>query len=536
MTNEISPFKNEPPTAWSREENRHKMQSALEKVRQELGKSYPVLISGKPLWTKETIVSINPANLNEVVGVVAKGSQELADQAIEAAKKAWEFWQKVSYRQRAEYLFKAAELMRTQRFELLAWLVFEAGKNWREADVDVAEAIDFLEYYGRQMLLLGEPRLTEAQIPAETNISYYIPRGIGLVLGIWNFPCAINTGMNAASIVAGNAVIFKPASLTPVIGYKIVEIFQEAGLPDGVLNYLPGAGEEVGEYLVKHPDISVIVLTGSKDAGLRIDKLAGEHPHRYGIKRRVLETGGKNALIVDSDADLDEAIKGTVASWLGYQGQKCSACSRVIILEDIHDYFIERLIQAAKSLQIGDPQDPGTFMGPLISQEALKKVQSYVEIGKGEGKLLLERDVPEEFKERGYYIGPVIFTDVSPQARIAQEEIFGPVLAVIKVKNFAEAIEVANSTGYALTGGAYSRSPEHIKKAGEEFDVGNLYINRSITGSIVGRQYFGGHRGSGTGPKAGGPDYLKAFMNEKTVTENIMRRGFAPLEEDKQKS
>jgi len=533
MVKDVSPFSNEPPIDWSREENRNEMKSALEKVRQELGKSYPVLVNGKPLWTKETIVSINPANFNEVVGVVAKCSQELADQAIEAAKKAWEFWQKAAYRQRAEYLFKAAELMRAQRFELQAWIVFEAGKNWREADADVAEAIDFLEYYGRQMLLLGEPRLTEAQIPAETNVSYYTPRGIGLVLGIWNFTCAINTGMNAASIVTGNAAIFKPASLTPVIGYKIVKIFQEAGLPDGVLNYLPGPGEEVGEYLVKHPDISLIVLTGSRDAGLRIDKLAGEHPHRHGIKRRVLETGGKNALIVDSDADLDEAIKGTVASWLGYQGQKCSACSRVIILEDIHDYFIERLIEAAKSLQIGDPQDPATFMGPLISQEALEKVQGYVKIGKEEGKLLLEKDVPEELKERGYYIGPVIFTDVSPQARVAQEEIFGPVLAVIKVSTFDEAIEVANSTGYALTGGVYSRSLEHIKKAGEEFDVGNLYINRPITGSIVGRQHFGGHRGSGTGPKAGGPDYLKAFMNEKIVTENIMRRGFAPLEEGK---
>jgi len=536
MAKEISQFSNEPPTDWSREENRHKMKSALGKVKQELGKSYPLLVNGKPIWTEETIVSTNPANFNEVVGVVSKGSQKLADQAVEAAKKAWESWRKVAYYKRTEHLFNAAELMRAQRFELLAWLVLEAGKNWGEADVDVAEAIDFLEYYGRQMLLLGEPRLTEAQIPAETNISYYTPRGVGLVLGIWNFPCAINTGMNAASIVAGNAVIFKPASLTPVIGYKIVEIFRQAGLPDGVLNYLPGAGEEVGEYLVKHPDISVIVLTGSKDAGLQIDKLAGEHPHRYGIKRRVLETGGKNALIVDSDADLDEAIKGTTASWLGAQGQKCSACSRVIILEDVHDYFIERLIEAAKSLQIGDPQEPGNTMGPLISQEALKKVQGYIEIGKGEGKLLLERDVSEELKKRGYYMGPVLFTDVSPQARIAQEEIFGPVLTVIKVKDFAEAIEVANSTGYALTGGAYSRSLEHIKKAGEEFDVGNLYINRSITGSMVGRQHFGGHRGSGTGPKAGGPDYLKAFMNEKIVTENIMRRGFAPLEEDKPKS
>jgi len=536
VINEFSPFNNEPPIDWSREENRNKMKSALEKVRQELGKSYPLLVDGKPFWTKETIVSINPANFNEVVGVVAKGSQELADQAIEVAKKAWEFWQKASYRQRAEYLFKAAELMRAQRFELQAWLVFEAGKNWREADGDVAEAIDFLEYYGRQMLLLGEPCLTETQIPAETNVSYYTPRGIGLVLGIWNFPCAINTGMNAASIVTGNTAIFKPASLTPIIGYKIVKIFQEAGLPDGVLNYFPGSGEEVGEYLVKHPDINFIVLTGSKEAGLRIDKLAGEYPHRNGIKKRILETGGKNAIIVDSDADLDEAIKGTITSWLGYQGQKCSACSRVIILEDIHDYFIERLIEAAQSVHIGDPQDPGNFMGPLISQEALKKVQRYIEIGKGEGKLLLERDALEELKERGYYIGPAIFTDVSPWARVAQEEIFGPILAVIKVRTFAQAIEVANSTGYALTGGAYSRSVEHIKKAGEEFDVGNLYINRPITAAAVGRQPFGGHRGSGTGPKAGGPDYLTAFMNAKIVAENIVRRGFAPLEEAKQKS
>ncbi len=533
MAAESSPFTNLPPLDWSLEENRNKVTKAFEKVRRELGKSYPAIINGKPCWTGETIISLNPANYHETVGVVAKGDRKLADEAIEAAGEAWKSWRKASPGQRAEYLFKAAELMCARRFELLAWVVLEAGKNWKEADADVAEAVDFLEYYGKQMLLLGETRLTAPQIPAETNSFRYTPRGIGLVLGIWNFPCAINAGMSSASIVAGNTAVFKPASLTPVTGYKVMQIFQEAGLPDGVLNYLPGAGREMGEYLTRHAEINFIVFTGSREAGLRIDRLAAEYPHRNGIKKRVLETGGKNAIIIDGDADLDEAIRGTIASWLGAQGQKCSACSRLIVMEDNHDYFVERLIEAAKSVPIGDPQQPGTFIGPMISRDAQQKVQDYIEIGEKEGRLLLKREVPGEVGERGYYAGPAIFTDVSPQARIAQEEIFGPVLAVIKVRSFDEALEVANATGYALTGGIYSRSTQHIRRAEEEFDVGNFYVNRSITGAIVGRQPFGGHRGSGTGPKAGGPEYLKAFMNEKTISENIMRRGFAPLEGEK---
>jgi RHH-type proline utilization regulon transcriptional repressor/proline dehydrogenase/delta 1-pyrroline-5-carboxylate dehydrogenase len=316
------------------------------------------------------------------------------------------------------------------------------------------------------------------------------------------------------------------------MGYKIAEIFLEAGLPPGVLNYLPGSGKEVGEYLVKHPDINFIVLTGSKEAGDRLDRLAAEHPHRHGIKKRILETGGKNGIIYDSDADMDDAIRGTIISWLGNQNQKCSAQSRAILLEDIYERFMERLIEATKSVKLGPPEDPANFMGPLISEEALRKVQRYVELGKQEGRLVYEGEVPAELREKGYYQAPVIFADVEPGARIAQEEIFGPVLAVIKAKTFDQALEIANSTGYALTGGVYSRNPAHIEKAKTEFEVGNLYINRAITGSIVGRQPFGGFKGSGTGPKAGGPDYLSAFMIEKTVTENIMRRGFAPLRED----
>lgn len=525
---QLSPFRNEPPIDWSEEENRSRMRKALEKVRGELGKSYPLIIGGQESWTEKTIKSVNPASFSEIVGAVAKADSTLADRAVEAALKSWKHWSKVSPEKRAEYLFKAAEIMRKRRFELSAWLVLEIGKNWREADADVAEAMDFLEYYGRQILHLGKPQLTEVQVPGEINESYYSPRGTGGVLGIWNFACAINTGMVAASVVTGNAVVFKPASVSPVMGYKITEIFQEAGLPPGVLNYLPGSGEEVGEYLVKHPDINFIVLTGSREAGERIDRLAAEYPHREGSKTRILETGGKNGIIYDSDADMDEAIKGTIISWLGYQNQKCSAQSRAILLEHIHDHFVERLIEATQSINIGPPEDPGNFMGPLISEEALRKVQKYVQTGKQEGKIAHEGDVSAELRERGYYHGPVIFTEVHPDARIAQEEIFGPVLAVIKAKTFEEALEIANSTGYALTGGVYSRNPAHIEKAKREFEVGNLYINRAITGSVVGRQPFGGFKGSGTGPKAGGPNYLAKFMIEKTVTENTMRRGFAP--------
>lgn len=525
-------FENEPLLDWSRQENKLQMEKALKRIKEKLGKSYPLIIGGRRILTRETIRSINPANFNEVVGIVAKANSPLANQAVEAASGAKRDWARVSIPERIEYLFKAAKIMRKKRFELMSWIVFEAGKNWKEADADVAEAIDFLEYYGRQMSELGKVRLTGVRIPGEINQFCFAPRGIGLVLGIWNFPLAINVGMCSASIVTGNTVIFKPASLTPVIGYKMVEIFEEAGLPKGVLNYLPGSGQDVGEHLVRDPEINFIVLTGSREIGLRTNLLAALYPHRQGIKKVIAETGGKNAIIIDRDADLDEVVKGVIISWLGFQGQKCSACSRVIIFEDIHDRFLVRLIEATKSIKIGDPQNPSNFMGPMIDEWALKKVQKYVKIGKEEGKLVLEIQVSQELKNRGYYHGPVIFTNVNPMARIAQEEIFGPVLVIIKVKNnIEEALEIANSTGFALTGGMYSRNPTNIKKAKQEFDVGNLYINRPITGALVGRQPFGGHRGSGTGPKAGGPEYLKAFMVEKTLTENIIRRGFAPLED-----
>ena len=531
MTDAKNVFQNEPDISWGAAENQARMQDALARVRKELGKNYPLIINGESLQTGDIFDSLNPSFSSEVVGVMARASQAQAQKAVEAARKAWPGWRRTPAEKRAECLFKAAGIMRSRKFELIAWGVFEAGKTWRESEKDVAEAIDFLEFYGRQMIILSGERVTEPQIPAETNVSLYIPRGVCLVIGIWNFPWAINTGMIAASIVAGNTAIFKPASLTPVIGYKIVKIFEEAGLPAGVLNFVPGPGAEVGEFLVKHEDVNLIVLTGSYEAGLKIEKLAAEFPNKCGIKKTVLETGGKNAIIVDSDADIDEAVKGTLASWLGYQGQKCSACSRAIVLKDVYDTFVERLAEAAKSIEIGDPQDPGTYMSPLISADALKKVQSYVEIGKKEARLVLEREAPEELKKKGYFTGPALFADVSPTARIAQEEIFGPVLACIKVKSFDEAIEVANGTDYALTGGVFSRSPSHIEKAKIEFEAGNLYINRHITGAIVSRQPFGGHRASGTGPKAGGLDYLRAFMTEKLVCENVLRRGFAPADE-----
>ena len=523
---ELGPFQNNPSVDWSREENRIQMREALEKVRKELEKTYPLIIGGKEFYTKETITSVNPAHFNEIVGVVAKADSILADKAVEVAQKAWRDWKKVPEK-RVEYTLRAAEIMRQKKFELMAWEVFEAGKNWLEADGDVAEAIDFLEYYSREMIRLSGWHLTPQQIPGETNQFRFVPKGVGLVLGIWNFILAINAGMTSANLVAGNTVVFKPASLTPVMGYKLVEIYQEAGIPDGVINYLPGAGKEVGEYLVKHPGVNLINLTGSKEVGRRVIKLAGEYPPERDLAKKVIpETGGKNAGIIDSDADLDQAVRGTLVSAFGFQGQKCSAESRCITLIVVHDAFLERLVEAAKSIKIGDPQYPENFMGPLIDESALEKVRRYVRIGKREGKLALERKVPEDLREKGYYHGPVIFTDVDPHSRIAQEEIFGPVLAIIKAKDFDQALEIANDCGFALTGGGYSRSPEHIEKTKEELEAGNKYINRKITGSIVGRQPFGGYKCSGTGCQAGGPDYLQQFMNIEVVSENTMRRGF----------
>jgi RHH-type proline utilization regulon transcriptional repressor/proline dehydrogenase/delta 1-pyrroline-5-carboxylate dehydrogenase len=522
-------FKNCPLLDFSREENRQNLKHALETVRKQFAKNYPLIIHNRIVQTKDTFPSINPAQPQEVIGMVAKAEISQAEQAIKAAQQAFRQWRRVPYNQRAEYLRKAATLMSHRRMELIAWQVYEVGKNWREADADVAEAIDYLEFYAQEMLRLGPYRLLYP-VPGERNEYLYQARGVGAIIAPWNFPLAILTGMTAAAIVTGNTVVMKPAEQSSVIAAKLMEIFLEIGLPSGVVNYLPGKGEEVGAYLVQSPNIDFIAFTGSREVGLHINQIAAQTQKGAGsIKRVIAEMGGKNAIIIDTSADLDEAVWGTVHSAFGYQGQKCSAASRVIVLEAVYHKFLPRLIESTRSIKVGLPEEPDTMIGPLIDKEAWDRVQNYIEVGKKEAKLALEIDI-SGISDGGYFVGPTVFTEVSPEAVIAQEEIFGPVLAVIKAKDFAEALSIANNVAYGLTGGVYSRTPSHIEQARHTLQVGNLYINRKITGAIVGRQPFGGFKMSGIGSKAGGPDYLLQFMQPQTITENTMRHGFAPLE------
>jgi RHH-type proline utilization regulon transcriptional repressor/proline dehydrogenase/delta 1-pyrroline-5-carboxylate dehydrogenase len=517
-------FRNEPFTDFSKEENRREMYNALESVRKDFGRSYSLYVGKEELQTEISIVSRNPARPDEIIGTVSSATKEIAEKALQEAKKAWDGWKKTPPEDRAGYLFRAADEMRKKRFELSALEVFEVGKTWQEADADVAEAIDFLEYYGREMMRLGMPRQL-GDYPGEYNEYSYEPKGIGAVISPWNFPIAIPTGMIAAGIVTGNCVVFKPSGLSPVSGWQIMEVFRRSGLPQGVLQFLPGPGDEVGEYLVHHPEVDVIAFTGSKDVGLRIVKVAGEiHSVQRNVKKVVAEMGGKNAIIVDETADIDEAVKGVLGSALSFQGQKCSACSRVIVVGDMYAKFCERLKDAMESIRIGPPEDPANFMGPVVDRAALDKIDSYIELGRNGEKTLLLRQVTGE----GYFSGPAIFTDVDPGSRIAREEIFGPVLSIMNVEDIDEAVTVANSTIYALTGGLYSRSPSNIQKIKDELKAGNVYINRKITGALVGRQPFGGFGMSGVGSKAGGPDYLLQFVNPRSISENTMRKGFTP--------
>lgn len=519
---ETDSFVNEPSLDFSQDANRQQMNATLVKVRKSLGKRYPLIIGGREVRASTDAASFNPARPDEVVGRVSLAGREHAEEAIREATAAWRSWRETSPRERAGYLFRAAEEMRRERFALMALEVYEVGKTWPEADGDVAEAIDYLEYYGREMLRLGKPR-SLGSYPGEANEYGYEPRGIGVVISPWNFPLAIAAGMVSASIVTGNCAIFKPSGLSPVIGWKLVDIFRSVGLPPGVLQFLPGPGADVGEYLVAHPSVDFVAFTGSREVGLRIVRLAGEtHAGQRSIKRVVAEMGGKNAIIVDETADLDEAVLGVLHSALSFQGQKCSACSRAIVVGNQVDRFCARLKEAMESIVIGPPEDPASFMGPVIDGAARDKIRSYIELGRAEARTVLVRNVDGE----GYFVGPALFADVDPRSRLAQDEIFGPVLAVMRAADMDQAIEMANSTPYALTGGIFSRSPANIRKATAEFRVGNLYINRKITGALVGRQPFGGFGMSGVGSKAGGPDYLLQFMNTRTVSENTLRRGF----------
>ncbi|MHB0935370.1 MAG: L-glutamate gamma-semialdehyde dehydrogenase [Armatimonadota bacterium] len=517
---------NIPERNYSLAEDQRRMRSALERARARFGREYPLVIGGKELSTGREILSRNPAQPAEVVGRVASAGREEAERAVQAARTALPAWREIPAEQRAGLLREAARLMEVERDDLAATEVYEVGKNWREADADVCETIDYLRYYADEMERLGRPRLM-GEIPGEINTYFYQPKGLAVVLPPWNFPLAICAGMTAAALVAGNTVIVKPASQSPVIVAALVDLLRRAGAPDGAVNFLPGPGEEVGELLVTHPEIHLLAFTGSREVGTRINRLAAElAPGQRHLKKVIAEMGGKNAIIVDGDADLDEAILGTVQSAFGYQGQKCSACSRVIVLDSVYDAFVSRLVEAARSLTIGPPEAPGHFMGPVIDERARKKILEYIELGKREATLALQVDVSG--LGEGYYVGPAIFTDVPPDAVIAREEIFGPVLSVMRAHSLDQALEMALDVDYALTGGLYSRLPAHIEQARRAYRVGNLYINRKITGAIVGRQPFGGFQLSGIGSKAGGPDYLLQFLDPRTVTENTMRRGFTP--------
>ncbi len=519
-------FHNEPLSDFAREENRRAMASALEAIRPELGQTYPVVIDNRPVQTPAFIESLNPSHKSQVVGRVGRATPELASRAVASCLKALDGWRDTPVEERAAFLRRVAQRFRDRRFELAAWIVTETGKQWRESDADVAEAIDFCEYYALEAVKLqsGQHR----DVPGEENAYFYEPRGVAVVIAPWNFPLAILTGMTTAALVTGNTVVMKPAEQSSVIAAKFMECLIEAGLPAGVVNFLPGVGEEVGPVLVNHPDVALIAFTGSLKVGLWINEQAARTPGGQNLVKKVIaEMGGKNAVIVDSDADLDEAVKGVVESAFGYQGQKCSAGSRAVVLAPIYDQFLNRLVEATKSLAVKPAEDPGCAVGPVIDAEARDRILQAIEIGKGEARLAYQKDVGELANE-GYYVGPTVFAEVPESATIAQEEIFGPVLSVIRAKDLDDALRIANGVKYALTGGVYSRSPDNLAKVKRRFRVGNLYVNRKCTGALVDRQPFGGFKLSGIGSKAGGPDYLLQFVLPRTVTENTMRRGFAP--------
>ena len=519
-------FVNEARTDFSLEENRAAMTAAIEAARDEIGQTWPLVIDGKSSESRTTVTSRNPSNATEVLGYVAAASLDQAADAVEAARRTFPQWASMETQNRCEYLELIAAEMRERRFELAAWIVLEVGKPWKDADAEVAEAIDFCMYYASEMRRLDQP--IQNDFAGEINSYSYRARGVAVVIAPWNFPLAILTGMAGAALVAGNTVVMKPAEQSSIVAAKLMEMIRNAGVPDGVVNFLPGIGEDVGPTLVGSPDVDMVCFTGSQEVGLEIFRTASETDHRQiNVRRVISEMGGKNAIIVDDDADLDEAVAGVVSSAFGYAGQKCSSCSRVIVLEKVYQQFLERLVQATESLNIGPAEDPATTVGPVIDDDARQQIVSAIKsIDAEEGEeLALQVDVTNLGKE-GTFIGPAIITGVLANSNLAQEEFFGPLLSVMKVRNLDDAFAVANDSKYALTGGMYSRSPVSLRRARNEFEVGNLYLNREITGSLVQRQPFGGHRMSGIGTKSGGPDYLQQFLVPVNVTENTMRDGF----------
>ena len=518
-------YENSPLVNFVCKESQDKMRSALREVRSRFGEKYPLVIGGEKVWTDQLTPSVNPSAPTEIVGYAAKAGIPEAERAVKAARAAFRKWSRTPFEERARLVERAAEILERRRFELSALEVFEVAKAWSEADADIREAIDFCRFYAQQMRRLGRPKLTQ-QVPGEESYHHYWPRGVAFVVAPWNFPIAILCGMTSAALVTGNTVIMKPSEQSIICGAMLMQVFEEAGVPPGVLNFLSGHGSVIGAHLVDHKDVDLIAFTGSREVGLKIWESAGvTRPGQRELKRVVCEMGGKNAMIVDSDADLDEAIGYSIYSAFGYQGQKCSALSRLILLEENHDRVLERLIPAAASLRVGDPEEPGIMVGPVIDESAYRRILDYIEIGKSEATLAYQA---KEVPPHGYFVPPTIFTGVKPDMRIAREEIFGPVLSILKARDLDEALEVANGTDYALTGGFFSRSPANIERVKAQLEAGNVYINRSCTGAIVGRHPFGGFKMSGGGTKAGGEDYLLHFLLPRVVTENITRHGLAP--------
>ncbi len=512
------PFVNEPATNFGQAENAREMRAALEKVRNQLGREYDLIIGGERLKTAGKIKSLNPARPSELVGLHQKAETEHAEPAMQAALSAFESWKRTSVEERASLLFRAADLLRTRKFEFCAWLVFEVSKNWAEADADIGETIDFCEFYAREALRLAKVT-APVQLAGERDSLFYIPLGVGAVIPPWNFACAIMAGMTAASIVCGNTVILKPSTDSPTIAARFVELLEEAGMPDGVVNFCPGSGATFGNALVAHPKTRYIAFTGSREVGLDINRRAADRaPGQIWIKRSILEMGGKDAIIVDADADIDSAVEGVTASAFGFQGQKCSACSRVIVDERIYEAFLELLKARVEQLTVGDPAE-NSNLGAVINQASMKSILGYIDYGAKEGRLITGGG---RAGDEGYFIQPTVIADILPKSKLEQEEIFGPVLAVIKSRNFDHALEIANDTEFGLTGAVYTSSREKMEIAVREFHVGNLYFNRKCTGAMVGAHPFGGFNMSGTDSKAGGPEYLYLFTQAKSVAEKII--------------
>ena len=512
----LPPFRNEPYTDFTQPQAREAQQKAINTVRAQLGREYPLLISGEQVTTGNFLKSTNPSNPSEVIGLHHKATPGLAGRAVDEANRHFHQWSHALVEDRVAMLLRAAEILRSRKYEFNAWLSLEAGKTWPEAEAETAEAIDFCEYYARQMLRFL-PAETPVQMPGEKDTLVYLPLGAGVIIPPWNFALAILAGMTTASLVTGNTTIVKPSSETPTVAQKFAEVLQQAGFPPYSFSILVGSGAEVGDVLVEHPRTRFVSFTGSREVGLRVNELAAKpRKGQIWIKRVVAEMGGKDAIVVDREADLDQAVQGVAQSAFGYQGQKCSACSRAIVDEVVYDEFVDKLKQRVSQLRIGPADQPDVYMGPVISEKARKSILEYIEVGKSEGRLVTGGEGAQD-----NFVPPTVFADVPRDARLFREEIFGPVLAVTKAKDFEEAIDLANDSEYGLTGAVYTNNPDKIKQARNRFHVGNLYINRKCTGAMVGAHPFGGFNMSGTDSKAGGPDYLLQFLQAKSIAEKV---------------